>query len=83
MCNAYPNPFDEEATIRFGLPYESYVILDVYSVVGTRVSILYEGHVEAGQVVEVEFNKRNLADGTYIYRLNTDRGMKYGTLVTN
>ncbi len=82
QLKAYPNPFQDEATIQFTSPQDSYVILNVYSVIGVRVAQLFEGQIEANKVYEVTFDRGSLSDDTFIYRLNTDFGAKYGTLLT-
>jgi hypothetical protein len=43
-----PNPFSETTTIRFGLPADGRVEVDVYDVSGRRVARLAEGEYEAG-----------------------------------
>jgi len=45
---AYPNPFNSTTTIRYGLPYPSNVLLQVYNITGRQITTLYEGNKQAG-----------------------------------
>jgi hypothetical protein len=64
----YPNPFNPQTTIRYGLPVATKVTLEVYDLIGRRVSVLYSGMQEAGYH-EVSFRGDALPSGTYFYRL--------------
>ena len=44
----YPNPFNTQTTIRFGLPESTQVTLVVYDVLGRQVRVLVDGTREAG-----------------------------------
>jgi hypothetical protein len=68
MINAYPNPFNPAAAIRFTLREASYVELTVFDLQGRGVVDLVDGWRAAG-VHEVTFNGSNLASGVYVYRL--------------
>jgi hypothetical protein len=72
----YPNPFNPVTTIRFTLPQQSLVKLEVYDILGQRVAELVNTELTAG-THEVLFNASNLpngkaglASGVYIYKLN-------------
>ena len=69
----YPNPFNPVTNIRFDLPRKSDVKLEVYNMLGQRVSVVAEGEMEAG-FHSLQWNGRDaagrtLASGVYIYRL--------------
>jgi len=68
----YPNPFNPSTTIRFELPEDADVRLEIFNSIGERVDLLAEGHLSAG-VHEYIFNAagKNLASGVYYYSLNT------------
>ena len=70
LSNNYPNPFNPVTTIRYELPVNSNVRLEVFDILGRRVAVLVDGMIEAG-VHEVTFNASNLASGVYLYRLST------------
>ncbi len=68
LLQNYPNPCNPSTVIRFALPADSRVRLDVYTVLGQRVMTLAEGVYPAGRH-ELELLTRTLASGTYFYRL--------------
>ncbi len=64
----YPNPFNPQTAIRFGLPETAQVRLVVYDVRGRQVRVLAEG-VRAAGMHEVTFDATGLPSGVYFYRL--------------
>ena len=66
----YPNPFNPTTSIKYSLPQDSYVALDVYNVLGQRITQLVNEQQRTGQH-EVTFNGSNLGSGVYFYRLAT------------
>lgn len=67
----YPNPFNPTTAISFNLAEAQHVTLKVYDALGNEVTTLMNGMANAGKTV-VNFNARNLASGTYIYKLETE-----------
>ncbi|HPF35650.1 T9SS type A sorting domain-containing protein [bacterium] len=65
----YPNPFNPATTIKFSVPRSGRVSLQVFDVRGHVVSTLVDGELEAGDGHEVVFAPKNVASGTYMYRL--------------
>lgn len=66
----YPNPFNPTTQIEFSLAQSTSVRLEVYSLLGQRVSTLIDGNVSMGNHT-VSFDGKNLSSGIYIYRLTT------------
>lgn len=65
----YPNPFNPTTTIRYALPQETPVRIELYSVLGQRVAILVNETRPAGwHTVNVDASM--LSTGTYIYRIS-------------
>jgi hypothetical protein len=64
----YPNPFNPTTTIKFGLPKTTQVKLEVYNILGERVSELINQELNAG-TYELRFDASKLSSGIYIYRL--------------
>ena len=67
LDNNYPNPFNPATTIRFSLPAQSFVRLNVYDMLGRHVIELVNGEMEAG-VYQKQWNA-SVASGLYFYRL--------------
>ncbi len=65
----YPNPFNPETTIRYGLPKAGEVRLAVYNLLGHEVAILVDQSKPAGNYT-VRFGAGNLPSGLYVYRLH-------------
>jgi hypothetical protein len=65
----YPNPFNPITTIRFSIPKEEIVTLNVYNILGELVKeVIKTQQYEAGYY-EVELDGRSLSSGVYIYKL--------------
>ena len=69
----YPNPFNPSTEIGFDLPKPSFVSLDIFDVLGRKVSTLINEHLTAGSK-RVQWNGRDnmgaeVASGVYFYRL--------------
>jgi hypothetical protein len=71
----YPNPFNPATSIRYGLPQQMHVSLDVYNLIGQKVATLVNGNQSAG-FHEVHFNGANLPSGVYFYRITADNYVK-------
>ena len=65
----YPNPFNPETMIRFSLSAGSFVQLDVYNVLGEKVSELIHEQLTAGEHT-VLFRAEALPAGIYFARLS-------------
>lgn len=73
----FPNPFNPSTTIRFGLPEQADVKLEVYDLLGRRVAVLDQGMKPAG-FHQVAFDASRMASGVYLYRLTVG-----GRVLTN
>jgi hypothetical protein len=74
----YPNPFNPSTKIRFALPFESKVKLEIYNAIGELVKVLVNNETMEIGYKEVEFNASNIPSGVYFYRIiatnNTNSG---------
>lgn len=66
----YPNPFNPSTTITFSLARSTHAQLTIYDMLGRQVTALIDGPLAAGRH-QVTFQARDLASGTYFYRLTT------------
>lgn len=64
----YPNPFNPTTTINYAVPVQSKVRLEVFDLVGRKVTELVNGPKSAG-LYTINFDASQLASGLYIYRL--------------
>ncbi len=65
----YPNPFNPATTIRYFIPKQADVLLDVVDAAGKRVAVLVNERKEPGSYA-VSFDGKGLAaSGMYVYRL--------------
>ena len=66
----YPNPFNPTTNIEFQISSTSFVTLEVYDVLGRKVSTLLNEEKTAGKY-SVLFDASNLSSGVYFYTLST------------
>ncbi|MCZ2442358.1 MAG: T9SS type A sorting domain-containing protein, partial [Flavobacteriales bacterium] len=64
----YPNPFNPITTIKYDLPTDGLVQLEIFDILGKRVTTLVNEYKSAGSY-EHQFDASNLASGVYIYKL--------------
>lgn len=69
----YPNPFNPATYIKYQLPKESKVVINIYNILGQQVRKLVDARQVAG-VYSIEWDGKNnagqaVASGLYIYRM--------------
>jgi hypothetical protein len=72
----YPNPFNPLTIVSYDIPVAAHVKLEIYNVLGQRVTILVDETQQAGRY-QVEWNSRDhsgspVASGVYFYRLTAN-----------
>lgn len=75
----YPNPFNPETRISFGLPTAMRVKVRVFNLLGEEVALLHDGMMNAGEQ-HLTWNGqdragRHLTSGLYFYRLEGANGI--------
>ncbi|NQV18825.1 MAG: SMP-30/gluconolactonase/LRE family protein [Armatimonadetes bacterium] len=72
----YPNPFNPETIISFGLKEDSFVLLQIYNLKGQLVKTLLDENVLAGyhEILwnGTDSNVEQVASGLYLYRMTTE-----------
>jgi hypothetical protein len=71
LSQNYPNPFNPSTTIRFSLPVQTHLKINIYNMLGELVKTLSEGTYEPGYY-SVSFDAAELSSGTYIYRIESE-----------
>jgi hypothetical protein len=65
----YPNPFNPNTTIEFGIPEERYVSLTIYNILGETVAVPVHQYLPSGSY-RYTWNAASLPSGTYFYRID-------------
>ncbi|HMN18957.1 MAG TPA: T9SS type A sorting domain-containing protein, partial [Ignavibacteriaceae bacterium] len=72
LSQNYPNPFNPGTTIRFSLPHETHIKINVYNMLGEHIKTLAEGIYQAGNY-KISFDAGDLSSGAYIYRIESEK----------
>jgi immune inhibitor A len=64
----YPNPFNPTTTIRFGLPEDSWIRIDIFNLQGQLLCTIEQDQRLAG-IQKIVFDAADLASGIYFYRM--------------
>jgi hypothetical protein len=76
LSQNYPNPFNPRTAINYGLPEAAHVKVEIFNILGQRVTTLVNSHQEPGHY-QVMWDSKDgfghaVASGIYIYRMTTD-----------
>jgi hypothetical protein len=81
----YPNPFNMDTKISFGLPERTDVSLDVYDILGRKIKNLTAGNLDAGRYTYswngIDETGNEVTSGIYFYRLKTADNELTGKMV--
>jgi len=76
LSQNHPNPFNPTTEISFTLPRACHARLDIYNIVGKRVTTLVEEYLGSGEHTVVwngvGSDNMKVSSGLYFYRLSTD-----------
>ena len=67
----YPNPFNPSTVIRFDVPEESNVRIDIFNMLGQTVEILTDEVFNSGSY-DVKWNASNSVTGIYFYSISAE-----------
>ncbi len=62
----YPNPFNTSTCIKYGLPEDTHVIIEIYDLLGRRIEALVNEYQTAGYH-QANWNADGLTSGMYFY----------------
>ena len=71
----YPNPANQNTTIKYSIPLEDKVKLQVYDITGKLVKTLVNENQRAGEY-KVDLNASGFSSGIYLYRIETSAGIQ-------
>lgn len=71
LSQNYPNPFNPSTMIKFSLPVDSYVKIDLYNALGEKVDELTDRDYSIGNH-EINFDASKISNGVYYYTINAN-----------
>ena len=71
----FPNPFNPSTTLRFSLPVQSKMELEVFNSLGQRVALLKNELMNPGNHA-IQWNASNMASGLYLVRMRANDFVK-------
>ncbi|MGV3587660.1 MAG: T9SS type A sorting domain-containing protein [Adhaeribacter sp.] len=72
----YPNPATDQTKVNLRLAGAGSYTLELFDVRGAKVKTIAVGKAEKGQVLELELSVNEYAEGVYLLKLITDKGVK-------
>ena len=80
LSQNYPNPFNASTLIKYSLPQAAHVRVEIYDMLGQKISTLADEEQEAGSH-EIIWNAPDQASGIFFYRVSVDDQSKTGRMV--
>jgi len=80
LYDNYPNPFNPTTTIRYGIPHPCYVRLNIYNLLGQKVSSLVNKKQREG-TYEVLWNALGFPSGIYFYQIQAGTWQKIKRMI--
>ena len=71
LAQPYPNPFNPETVITFEVSKKTYIQLEVFNIIGKKITTLQKGQFDPGQYKAV-WNGQNYPSGVYLIRMKTE-----------
>jgi hypothetical protein len=68
ISNNFPNPFNAQTTIRYSLPEQSMVWIEVFDILGHKIETIAEGTKPAGSYQAI-WDAGDQSSGIYFYRI--------------
>jgi hypothetical protein len=82
LMSCYPNPFSENATIKYTLPETGHVNIEVTSILGNRIRLLSDQQQTAGKYM-IDLDGNNIVPGVYqvTLRFKNQFGKEYSQTI--
>jgi formylglycine-generating enzyme required for sulfatase activity len=80
LAQNYPNPFNSSTTIRYSLPRDVHVSIEVFDILGRRVASLVNQDEKAGEK-RIAWSSGECASGVYHYRITAGEFVQTRKLV--
>lgn len=75
LTSSYPNPFNASATIEFQIPDPGRVTIEIYNVLGQKITTLVDDYYQNGKYT-VSWDASSQASGVYYYRVRSGDSSK-------
>jgi hypothetical protein len=69
LSQNYPNPFNPSTSIKFSLPVDSKIRIDLFNTLGEKIDVIADGEYSIGYH-ELNFDASDLSNGVYYYTLS-------------
>jgi len=74
LVQNFPNPFNPTTNIRYGLPHQASVTMEIYNMLGVKVRTLLHGETMSAGVHQMSWDGKNdagvsVTSGVYLYRI--------------
>ena len=66
----FPNPFNPNTKIKFDLPKDANVTIEIYDMLGRVVALLAKNEYKKAGLYQIDWNAGGFASGVYIYRIH-------------
>ncbi len=68
LMQNYPNPFNPNTTIKFEIPKQENVKIEIFNLLGQKIQTLLNKKMSSG-LHEIKFSAQNLSSGIYLYKI--------------
>jgi hypothetical protein len=76
----YPNPFNGQTIIKYNLPRQSAIVLEIYDILGRKIESIEKLNQPAG-LGQITWDASSEPSGVYFYRLSAGNEQKTGRMV--
>ena len=73
LLQNYPNPFNPITKIKYEIPENSFVKLEIFDLLGKQIEFLVNEIRKSAGRYAVEFNASDLSSGLYLYKVTTGK----------